>query len=148
MRELDRSDIVNHRIVRVLQTPWRRSREHDRWSTCQTYVELSNGVGFELIMLEPLQVLPIFQVELSDLDLITAQLPGGADCNGDLVCEVLTAEQWPTLGLLLSSNSFLIATAYTDGIFGPALFQVGDFYKLEETVTYWGHQPVTIDQKS
>ena len=50
---------------------------------------------------------------------------------------------WPTFGLLLSSRRFLLATAYADGVFGPAVSRVGDFYLLQDVVTYWGHNALT-----
>lgn len=143
MEQLSRSDIVAQKVVQVWQTPW---AVKDGWSSCRTFVELSNGVSFELVGQESLQEPPppIYRIELHRLgEIIPAQYVEGAYCNGRSVCEVVETDMWPTLGLLLSSRDFLLATAYTDGVFGPALFTVGEFYKLEDAVTYWGHKPLT-----
>ena len=152
-RELSRGDIVNQTVREVWQTPW---NYNDRWFTCETYVELSNGACFQLKGQEYLQVEPVPQVDLTKVRLIPAalninsfedgfptELGGAVSCRGETVCEVVTSEMWVTPGLLLSSREFLIATAYTEGVFGPRLFPVGDFYTLAEVITYWGHRPLT-----
>ena len=143
MTKLSRNDIVGQSIVDVRQTEW--DRDDDGFAACAVYVQLSNNVVFELRCQDPFEELPIPLVNLGFMETL---LPIAKQYQqltlGETICEVLTSNYWPTFGLLLSNNQFFFGSdEQTPREVGPCVMTVGDFYKIEDVATYWGHQPVT-----
>ncbi len=141
MAYLKREDIVGKRIGRVIQTPWRLYVDV---FVCRVFVELENGGTFELRYQDSFKEPPIELVDLEYVEFVSAELRGDREsCIGDSIVEVLASYCWPSLGVLLASGRFLFCSDCCWPLHvGACLTRVGDFYELEDVVTYWGHAEV------
>ena len=144
MRLLQRSDIVGRKISKVWQSPWQRM---DEINVCSVFVELDNGVCFELQCQDPFKEFPIPQVDPSKMTVVPAEVGrfgGTQDCwIGDTIAEVVACRRWPSFGLLLLNSGFLLVSDWGPTVVGAVLSPVGVQYRLSDVATYWGAEPVT-----
>jgi hypothetical protein len=145
---LQRSDIVGHRILRVLQTPWITDRDNPDFAVevCEVFVVLDSGVVFALC--PPFdadnQLLPIETIDRDVRYLIPAELRHCDDrIDGQTIVEVVTAEHWPWFGLLLSDGKCL----RKECPFGFSWTYVGAWLGREDILndehfSYWEQQPL------
>ncbi len=136
MTGLTRPDIVGRRILAVLQTPWNWAPKYDV-SLCRAFVRLDSGVTFELSDDDaPLHELPA--EDAMNQELFDFQFPAHCrSCVGESIDDVVVSDYWPTIGLLLSSQRFLLCQDWGPHAFGLVLTDLGSCYHLSDVRSYF-----------
>lgn len=129
-RALCKSEVVGHKIARVLQAPWQQNREVVQ---AQFYVLLDTGLVFELSGGNGLNA-PLYSTRISLRRLVDIDFAdlGAEPCVGDIVLDVLESDYWPGIGLLLSSQRFLHCGSDIPYTFHAGLSVVGDLYEMAD----------------
>ncbi len=133
---LARSDIVGKTVRRVYRSDW--NEDDDGYAGCTVFVELADGIVFELQGVDFGAVEPIRRLDPRATRLIPVDKRLGKQCSGRVVVEVLASDQWCAIGLLLSGGKLLlISDDCTPRRVGPCVLDVGTVYKDGDYVPYW-----------
>ena len=134
---LTRNDVVDQRIVRVMQTPWTTA---DGITVCVPYVLLENGLWIEFNYPDDELTRRPLTSAIVDID---ALIPA-ADvqrCEGDLIVEVVASEFWGSFGFLLASGPF-VHVGVSGDIVGPFFSVPSKSETSSEYLTYWDNLPL------
>jgi hypothetical protein len=107
-------------------------------------VNLEDGSTFELLSHDTDVVLPVDELDLTQLKASACEEPYLVSCIGMTILEVLKSDYWPSTGLLMSNDYFLytrdIPNRNRSGalLIGPFAEKVGERYSLDEVAPYWG----------
>ncbi len=135
---LTRSDIVGHAIERVLTE---RTDHEDGFVSDRVCVQLSNGIAFELMLIDPdadPTDLPVVDVD----DFKTAPDLCEPTLVGKEIAEVAASRFWPSIGLLTADGRLLYLNSPFPEFFGAEATRLDERYALGDLVTYWGKHPI------
>ncbi|MBX9652691.1 hypothetical protein K2Y11_03640 [bacterium] len=138
MQTLNREDIVGKRIKNIYHAEW--NLDPDGCGYLPTYIELEDGILFELQSLISDGVEPIIKVDINSVDVHSTEDIGLKGCVGAIILEVLAPTYWPTLAIQTSNNLIISNTTFVRlgaWCMGPFASSIEVAQLPEDTVNYW-----------
>ena len=104
-KSLCRDDIVGKPIRCVYRSEW--DEDDDGFAGCAVFVELPDGVVFELQGVDYGDVVPVLRVDRGTVKLIKVESAVLGECRGKTIDEVVASELWPAIGVRLRDDTVL-----------------------------------------
>lgn len=135
---LSKSDIDGQRIRQILQTPFENI---DGVTVCQLFVELDNGILFQLVSEDELEDTGLLQT-ISRKHLIPVQFPKGTpDGVGETIRTLVVSQLLPTIGVQISNNHILSFLSSGPNYVGPFISEIEPHF-TGEIFSYWNGEPI------
>ncbi len=133
---LTKNDIDGQEIRRISQTPF---VEIEGVMVCRVFIELTNGILFELVDAEQREKYGIQQTE-ERTDLIPVQFPGDTPSQiGETVKTLIISNYLPVIGVQLDSGEILSLLLDLPNAVRPFLFDIAPHYS-GDIFSYWDRQ--------
>ncbi len=138
-RKLSKANIDGQKIRQILQTPF---KDIDGVTSCSVFVELENGIVFELVSEEEFEKALIENSSVSE-GLIPFQRPNDVkDSIGEQVVTVVISDLMTSIGVQISGSRILCFAFFGPGYVGPCVRQISPHFD-GELFSYWDKQPIS-----